>query len=79
MPLDIFIYEYRVGDINQSVSDENQCKRISHVETVLNRMLDLYGELPESAGKKYAAMKIQANVRMGAQYIMESATKEEDF
>lgn len=59
MPLDIFIYEYRVGDSNQSVSDENQCKRISHVETVLNKMLNLYGELPENAGKKYAAMKIQ--------------------
>lgn len=38
LPLDLFIYEYRVGDVSQSVSAENQLKRIGHTETVLKRM-----------------------------------------
>ena len=37
-PLDLFIYEYRIGDVTQSVSAENQLKRIGHTETVLKRM-----------------------------------------
>ena len=38
LPLDLFIYEYRIGDVTQSVSAENQLKRIGHTETVLKRM-----------------------------------------
>lgn len=59
MPIDLFIYEYRIGDINQSVSNLNQLKRISHTETVLQQMIALYEKLPTSDGQKYAAMKIQ--------------------
>lgn len=44
-PLDIFIYDYRIGDVTQSVSDENQLKRITHTETVLSRLLDQYQAL----------------------------------
>ena len=58
-PFDLFIYEYRVGDVNQSVSNANQLKRLSHTEAVLQRMADKYGTLPESGGQHYAAMKIQ--------------------
>jgi glycosyltransferase involved in cell wall biosynthesis len=58
-PFDLFLYEYRIGDVNQSVSNANQLKRIGHTEAVLKRMMMLYRELPESAGKEYAAMKIQ--------------------
>ena len=36
--LDMFIYNYRIGDVNQSVSDTNQLKRMPHLKTVLNRM-----------------------------------------
>lgn len=59
-PFDLFVYDYRIGDINQSVSDTNQLKRIGHVETVLRRMMQEYHRLTESAGKEYAALKIQS-------------------
>lgn len=58
-PFDLFLYEYRIGDVNQSVSNANQLKRIGHTEAVLQRMMELYQKLPESAGKAFAAMKIQ--------------------
>lgn len=57
--LDLFIYEYRVGDVNQSVSAANQLKRIGHIETVLHKMINAWQLLPEGPGKDYAAMKIQ--------------------
>ena len=57
--LDLFIYEYRVGDVNQSVSAANQLKRIGHIETVLWDMIRSWEGLPEGPGKEYAAMKIQ--------------------
>jgi len=58
-PFDLFIYEYRVGDVTQSVSNVNQLKRLGHTDAVLQRMAEKYRTLPESAGKRYAAMKIQ--------------------
>lgn len=58
-PFDLFLYEYRIGDVNQSVSSANQLKRIGHTETVLRNMTEKYHHLPESPGKRYAAMKIQ--------------------
>ncbi|MEE1036072.1 MAG: glycosyltransferase family 2 protein [Oscillospiraceae bacterium] len=60
MPLDLFIYDYRIGDVNQSVSDVNQLKRIGHTETVLNRMITEYEKLtlPEGdAARDYYNMK----------------------
>ena len=45
--------------MNQSVSNANQLKRLSHTEAVLQRMMELYRTLPETAGREYAAMKIQ--------------------
>lgn len=56
---DLFLYNYRIGDITQSVSAENQLKRIDHIETVIQRMTSQYLTLPETAGKQYAAIKIQ--------------------
>lgn len=58
-PFDLFLYEYRIGDVNQSVSNTNQLKRIGHTEAVLQRMAEEYQTMPESDGKRYAAMKIQ--------------------
>lgn len=58
-PLDIFVYVYRIGDVNQSVSDANQLKRISHVEAVLKRLLTEGEKLPPGAGRDYAAAKAQ--------------------
>lgn len=59
MPVDLFLYEYRIGDVNQSVSNANQLKRLGHTQTVLRKMTETYKTLPEMAGKQYAAMKIQ--------------------
>jgi glycosyltransferase involved in cell wall biosynthesis len=58
-PFDLFLYEYRIGDVNQSVSNANQLKRLGHTETVLQRMAEKYQTLEENGGKQYAAMKIQ--------------------
>lgn len=58
-PIDLFIYEYRIGDVNQSVSNANQLKRIGHTEAVICRMVEEYQKLPLGGGKEYAAMKIQ--------------------
>jgi len=61
-PFDIFIYDYRIGDVAQSVSEENQLKRSAHTETVLNRIIQEYSALPElpEGGKAYIIMKAQA-------------------
>jgi len=60
MPLDLFLYQYRIGDVAQSVSEINQLRRISHIETVLDWMTQKTKELTCSEnGKAYAAMKTQ--------------------
>lgn len=59
-PVDLFLYDYRVGDVNQSISISNQVRRLSHIKTVIGRMTQVYCQLPEGAGKQYAAMKTQA-------------------
>lgn len=61
-PVDMFIYDYRIGDVQQSVSDENQLKRIGHTETVLRRLVQEYHNLPLEAsdpGRDYVCMKAQ--------------------
>lgn len=60
-PVDLFLYQYRVGDVEQSVSDANQCKRIGHTETVLRRFLSEYraADTLSEDGKAYIAMKAQ--------------------
>lgn len=61
-PFDLFIYDYRIGDVQQSVSDENQLKRISHTETVLKRFIKEYPQVKQKAqdgGKNYYCMKAQ--------------------
>lgn len=60
LPLDIFVYEYRIGDVNQSVSIKNQLGRLGHTEVVLRHMLAEYDAMPACPGKDYAATKIQA-------------------
>jgi len=59
-PLDLFIYHYRIGDVQQSVSDTNQLKRLSHMETVLHRFLTEYKNLPSTnGGRSFFEMKAQ--------------------
>lgn len=59
-PLDIFVYHYRIGDVQQSVSDANQLKRLSHMQTVLERFLKEYRNLPTTdGGRSYFELKAQ--------------------
>ena len=58
--LDLHIYEYRIGDVAQSMSIANQIKRLDHLKKVGQRMLAEFTQLPDSAGKDYAAEKTQA-------------------
>ena len=61
-PLDLFIYDYRIGDVQQSVSNENQLRRIGHTETVLRRLVREYHNLPlekDDSGRRYVCMKAQ--------------------
>lgn len=61
-PFDLFIYDYRIGDVQQSVSNENQLRRIGHTETVLRRFVREYYNLPlekDDAGRSYVCMKAQ--------------------
>ncbi len=61
MPFDLVIYNYRIGDVTQSVSVANQLKRLGHTEAVLDKMMGLYQGLDGvgDAGKTYAVWKIQ--------------------
>lgn len=59
LPLDLFLYEYRIGDVTQSVASVNQLKRLAHTEAVLEQMAAKYRTLTDSPGKRYAAMKLQ--------------------
>lgn len=59
-PLDLFIYHYRIGDVQQSVSDANQLKRLSHMEAVLHRFLKEMPHLPNTdGGRAFFEMKAQ--------------------
>lgn len=60
-PADMFLYEYMIGNVNQSVSDKNQVKRLSHIEQVTKKLFGFYKECKNSGisgGKlRYAARK----------------------
>ena len=60
-PIDLFIYNYRIGDLEQSVSDENQLKRRSHTKAVLERLIGEFANLSNlsDAAKHYYCMKVQ--------------------
>lgn len=58
-PLDLFVYCYRIGDVNQSISDASKLKRIGNLEAVLLRMTQAHHACMTSGGLDYAAMKTQ--------------------
>lgn len=60
-PFDLFLYNYRIGDVNQSVSEANRLRRLSHIESVLERMTIEYNKVPniEENRASYIATKIQ--------------------
>ena len=63
-PVNLYIYQYMVGNGEQSISDKNRLKRLSHFEQVTKDLL-LYlrehGDLPE-AGREYLKLKIASAV-----------------
>lgn len=46
--IDTTLYIYRIGDVNQSVSDANQYKRRGHMQTVIDDMSAFYKSAQES-------------------------------
>lgn len=58
-PMDLFIYEYRIGDCSQSVSRQNQLKRHEHMETVLDVMEQRYAEMTDSSNRMYVGKKLE--------------------
>jgi len=60
-PLDLFVYDYRIGDVNQSVSAASKLKRIGHLEAVLNRMILESRNVSglSDRGRAYLVIKIQ--------------------
>ena len=61
-PFDLFIYDYRIGDVRQSVSDENQLRKISNTEAVLKRFM-----------KEYKTIKLDENSVGGRAYYCRKA------
>ncbi len=60
-PIDLFVYCYRIGDTAQSVSDENQLKRLSHTEKVLDRLMSEYPNMnfTSDSQRRYYCQKAQ--------------------
>lgn len=58
-PMDLFIYEYRIGDCSQSVSRQNQLKRRAHMETVLDVMEQRYAQMTDSSNRMYVGKKLE--------------------
>lgn len=58
MPLDLFVYEYRVGDVSQSVSAQNQLKRIDHTKMVIVKMIKNRESITDEWAATYCDKKI---------------------
>jgi len=58
--IDLYIYEYLVGNSAQSMADENRVKRISHVEKVTEEILKFWKVHPElsPSAKEFLLKKI---------------------
>ena len=59
LPLDMFLYEYLIGNASQSVSDQNQVKRLYHVEQVVRRLFEAARDCTDlsEGAKRYIARK----------------------
>lgn len=59
LPLDIFFYQYLIGNTEQSVSDINQVKRIGMIESSLWRIIDSQDNEMSSAAREYFTFKLR--------------------
>ncbi|MBN2842843.1 MAG: hypothetical protein JXM68_07120, partial [Sedimentisphaerales bacterium] len=60
LPLDLFLYEYLIGNAEQSVADTSQVRRISHIEQVLWSIADCRKKNPAmpDANQQYFMHKL---------------------
>lgn len=58
---DIYIYQYLVGNSTQSISLENQLKRIQHIEQIIDDLINYYNDVKEltNTGKEFLYLKIE--------------------
>lgn len=61
IPFDLYLYQYLIGNIEQSVSSVNKLKRITHIEQVALRLAE-YGkkEALSESGREYVRRKTEA-------------------
>ncbi len=57
LPLNIFIYVYRIGDLSQSVSEQSKLKRKEHTEAVLERFIAEYKTVTDKEAQKHVCLK----------------------
>ncbi|WP_455650523.1 glycosyltransferase family 2 protein [Enterocloster citroniae] len=59
--INIFIYQYMIGNVEQSIAAESQAKRIDHVEQVIDNMLHYYnnGVGMSQIAQEYLGLKIE--------------------
>ena len=59
LPVDLFLNQYLVGNVNQSVSDANHVKRLEQVEQVVHRIFCCYDGYPDMSvgSRRYIARK----------------------
>lgn len=59
--LDLMIYQYLVGNSQQSVTKENQIKRIEHLENVIEHMLDYWSvhHMKQEFSREYFLRKME--------------------
>lgn len=60
-PLNLYLYQYLVGNSEQSVSAENRLKRLSHVERVTQDLLKYWNDSEDltESGREYLFRKIE--------------------
>ena len=58
-PMDFFVYEYRIGDENQSVSERNQIRRIGQMEAVLRALALQRNRHCDGVAAIYAEKKLE--------------------
>jgi glycosyltransferase involved in cell wall biosynthesis len=73
LPLDLFLYEYRLGNSHQSVSDLNAFDRIGDLERV---MWEIHSELPNGGARGFFRYKLrQVALAMHAAALLKSGNK----
>lgn len=63
--IDMFVYQYMVGNISQSVSVASYAKRYTHLEAVMSRLLDHYREIKGANAAADAFMQKRIAMLLG--------------